>query len=211
MGMRHSLNPGPFNNKEHMLITIMANVGFNTPYTDNIILSQYLPIYFNQSFASSFSYQILIGLGTNFVGYGLAGLSRKFLVYPSYTVWPTSLVTIALNKAFHTETNVPVAGPFNKTYTWSRMKFFAIAFFGMFAYFWLPDFLFPALSYFNWMSWISPDNMVLNNIVGSKNGLGLNPLPTFDWNIIAFQYDPLVIPVFSSLNQLAGMTVGFFM
>jgi len=82
-GSRHSLNPGKFSRKEHMLITIMANVGANTPYTDNIIWAQYLPQYFNQSYAGQFSYQILIGLGTNFIGYGIAGICRKFLVYPS--------------------------------------------------------------------------------------------------------------------------------
>jgi len=82
-GSRHSLNPGKFSRKEHMLITIMANVGSNTPYTDNIIWAQYLPQYFNQSYAGEFAYQILIGLGTNFVGYGIAGICRKFLVYPS--------------------------------------------------------------------------------------------------------------------------------
>jgi len=42
-GVRHSLNPGPFSKKEHMLITIMANVSWNTPYTANIIWTQYLP------------------------------------------------------------------------------------------------------------------------------------------------------------------------
>ncbi len=41
-GSRHSLNPGKFSRKEHMLITIMANVAFSTPYTDNIIWVQYL-------------------------------------------------------------------------------------------------------------------------------------------------------------------------
>lgn len=30
-GVRHSLNPGPFNKKEHMLISIMANVGMTLP------------------------------------------------------------------------------------------------------------------------------------------------------------------------------------
>lgn len=34
MGVRHSLNPGKFNKKEHMLITIMANVAYQTPYTN---------------------------------------------------------------------------------------------------------------------------------------------------------------------------------
>jgi hypothetical protein len=113
----------------------MANVGFNTPYTDNIILSQYLPIYSNQAFAASFSHQILIGLGANFVGYGLAGVCRRFLVFPSYTVRPTSLVTIALNRTFHTEGSIPVAGPFKKTYTSSRMRLFTVACLAMFIYF----------------------------------------------------------------------------
>lgn len=42
-GIRHSLNPGKFSRKEHMLITIMAAVGAGTPYTDMIIWVQYLP------------------------------------------------------------------------------------------------------------------------------------------------------------------------
>jgi hypothetical protein len=96
-GIRHSLNPGPFTRKEHMLVTIMANVAYNTPYTNYIIWVQYLPQYFNQPYAAHFAYQILIALSTNFIGYGLAGLCRRFLVYPSYCVWPASLVTIALN------------------------------------------------------------------------------------------------------------------
>jgi hypothetical protein len=33
-GYTWSLNPGKFNMKEHMVITIMANVGFYPPYVD---------------------------------------------------------------------------------------------------------------------------------------------------------------------------------
>jgi hypothetical protein len=60
LGQRHSINPGKFNKKEHMLITsksathtrrnsgliralVMATVAFNTPYTSDIIVSQVLP------------------------------------------------------------------------------------------------------------------------------------------------------------------------
>jgi OPT family oligopeptide transporter len=132
MGKRHSLNSGKFNKKEHMLITIMATVGYNTPYTVNIILSQYLPQYFNQAYAAQFGYQILIGLGTNFVGYGLAGITRRFLVFPSYCVWPASLVTIALNRSFHSEAETPVPGPFGRIYSMTRMKFFMLMFGAMF-------------------------------------------------------------------------------
>ena len=37
-GHTWTLNPGRFNPKEHMVITIMANVGFTTPYTSNVCL-----------------------------------------------------------------------------------------------------------------------------------------------------------------------------
>jgi OPT family oligopeptide transporter len=78
-GVRHSLNPGRFSKKEHMLITIMANVSWNIPYTNEIIWVQYLPSYFNQAFAGQFAYQVLLGLSTNFIGYGMAGIVRRFL------------------------------------------------------------------------------------------------------------------------------------
>ena len=35
-GYAWNLNPGKFNLKEHMVITIMGNVGFNAPYTANV-------------------------------------------------------------------------------------------------------------------------------------------------------------------------------
>lgn len=37
----------------------------------------------------------------NLMGFGLAGLSRQFLVYPSYCIWPRSLATVALNQSLH--------------------------------------------------------------------------------------------------------------
>ena len=37
-GYTWSLNPGKFNLKEHMVITIMANVGFSTPFTNYVCL-----------------------------------------------------------------------------------------------------------------------------------------------------------------------------
>lgn len=210
-GIRHTLNPGPFSRKEHMLITIMANVGWHTPYTDNIIWAQYLPQYFNQSYAGHFGYQIVIALATNFIGYGIAGLTRRFLVYPAYCVWPASLVTIALNAAFHTEQNVPVQSPFKGVFTISRYKFFLCSFGVMFVYFWFPNYIFTALSYFSWMSWIAPDNVNLNAITGFNSGLGLNPWPTFDWNTLLFDnQDPLMVPFFNTVNKFFGMFFSMF-
>lgn len=117
-GIRHSLNPGPFSKKEHMLITIMATVGSSLPHSRYIseatpflldvtllillaVFTQFLEKYFNQPYSGSFGYQILLALSTDLMGYGLAGLLRKILVYPSYCIYPKSLVTIALNSSLH--------------------------------------------------------------------------------------------------------------
>ena len=211
-GVRHSLNPGPFNKKEHMLITIMSNVAKSTPYTNYIVWIQYLPTYFDQPWAISIGYQLLIALSTNFIGYGLAGLCRRFLVYPAYCVWPSSLVTIALNSAFHdqaTEAAV-VAGPWKTMWRATRLRYFMYAFGAMFVYFWLPNYLFAALSYFSWMTWIAPENANLAVITGSLTGLGFNPIPTFDWNIMTYNVDPLMVPFFSTFNLFLGMLGSMF-
>ncbi|KAK7611081.1 OPT oligopeptide transporter protein-domain-containing protein [Phyllosticta paracitricarpa] len=173
LGKHVSLNPGPFNKKEHMLIAIMASNALDVPYTTfigkarqsslvrihsltpfNPVFSQYLPQYFNQGYAGQFGYQVLVALGTNFVGYGIAGFLRRFLVYPTYCVWPTSLVAIALNESFHSGLalpvsfllmrevqltvlpggNPPVVGLKKRIYTASRLRWFTVVFVGMFMY-----------------------------------------------------------------------------
>lgn len=62
-----------------MLIAIMANTAQSLPYTQYIVWTQVLPQYFDQQYARSFAYQFLIALSTNFIGYGLAGLTRRFI------------------------------------------------------------------------------------------------------------------------------------
>ena len=128
-------------------------------------------------------------LSTNFIGYGLAGLTRRFLVYPSQAVWPTNLATMALIRAFHTESNNVVNG-----WAVSRMRWFMYCFTAMFIYFWFPGYIIQAMSYFNWITWISPKNVKLAAIAGSVTGLGLSPLPTLDWNQLVAISDPLINP-----------------
>jgi hypothetical protein len=132
MGRTVSLNPGPFNKKEHMLITIMASVSFSYPYTAFLIPTLALPQYFDQKYAYNFGFQLLSTLGINFVGFGLAGLFRRFLVFPAFALWPSSLATIALNKAFHSDRNEPVVGPRGWIIRRSRGEVFMMAFGAMF-------------------------------------------------------------------------------
>ena len=136
---------------------------------------------------------VTVALSTNFIGYGLAGLTRRFLVYPSQAVWPGNLAIIALNNAFHVESNNVVNG-----WTVSRMRWFMYCFIAMFVYFWFPNYILQAMSYFNWITWIAPENVKLAAIAGSVTGLGLNPLPTFDWNQFNVITSPLINPFFVS-------------
>ncbi|RCI17465.1 hypothetical protein L249_2656 [Ophiocordyceps polyrhachis-furcata BCC 54312] len=209
-GAKVNLNPGPFNKKEHMLIAIMANTSKSLPYTNFMIWTQVLPQYFNQQYARSTGYIFLNAFATNFIGYGLAGIMRNVLVRPSYCIWPTVFSTIALNAALHpsSESERCVRGPMGTTWSMSRYRFFLYTFSAMFVYFWFPNYLFQALSYFSWMTWIAPDNLKLNILTGMQNGLGLfNPLPTFDWNVITYVIDPLfqMMPSFTTFNAVAGM------
>lgn len=74
------------------------------------VFTQWMDKYFGQKYAKSFAYQILLALSTNIMGYGFAGLTRRFLVYPSFCLYPRSLVTIALNKALHNGESGPDQG-----------------------------------------------------------------------------------------------------
>ncbi|RAK95546.1 OPT oligopeptide transporter [Aspergillus ibericus CBS 121593] len=207
-GTRYSLNPGPFNRKEHMVISIMASAGGTLPSSRYIIFTQWLDRYFGQPYAKHFGYQILLALSTDLMGFGLAGLLRRFIVYPSFCVWPRSLVTIALNTSLHNEENHSVPGPFRTIFNISRFRFFLIAFALMFVYFWFPDLIFGALSTFNWLAWIAPNNFNLAAITGIKKGLGFNPLPTFDWNIVTHALDPLIVPLRVTINTFFGVLLG---
>ncbi|KAF5001482.1 hypothetical protein FGRMN_1013 [Fusarium graminum] len=92
----------------------------------------------------------------------------------------------------------------------SRFNFFGIASGAMFAYFWLPNYLFAGLSWFSWMTWIA-NNRDLATITGGHTGLGLNPLPALDWNIATMGCDPLMVPSFTAFNLFSGSLLSFFL
>lgn len=109
---------------------------------------------------ASISYQILLILSTQILGYAIAGLTRRYLVRPSGMIWPATLSSTAMFATLHQEENRPADG-----WKVSRWKFFMMVFFGSFAFYFLPGLLMPALSYFNALTWIAPKNVVLANLV----------------------------------------------
>lgn len=199
-----TFNPGPFNMKEHMLISIMANASWGGAYaSDMIAVLRVKEFYNNDALAGTFGFQLTLILSTQLMGYSIAGLTRRFLVYPREMVWWDMLLEITVLRALHAkDDNLPVHG-----WKISRMKFFFACGIAYGIYFILPDIFFQSLSYFNWTTWIAPNNVKLAIITGTVSGLGLNPFPTLDWN---FMYtDPIVTPLWSILNSYGGMLIGF--
>jgi OPT family small oligopeptide transporter len=74
----------------------------------------------------------------------------------------------------------------------------------MSVYFWFPGYIIQAMSYFNWITWIAPDNVNLAAVTGSVGGLGLNPFPTWDWTLLTAAADPLINPFYTIFNLFLG-------
>lgn len=185
------MNPGPFNVKEHTVITVMAKVVELGAYATDLVLSQEL--FYGQNFG--YGYEVMVCLSTQLIGFGIAGLFKRFLVWPSSMIWPGAIVNAALFNTLHKSYNQK-----DKKHM-SRQRFFVIAAAASFAWYWFPGYIFTALSWFNWVCWIAPDNGVVNALFGYSSGLGMGFL-TFDWAMISFTGSPLVIPV--SLAQFTS-------
>ncbi|KAK9469149.1 OPT oligopeptide transporter protein-domain-containing protein [Lipomyces arxii] len=204
-GVRHSLNPGPWNYKEQMFATVMVNVGGSGSNFAGYVITLKLARFFDQKWVG-FGFMFLMNFSTQYFGFGMAGILRRWCVYPVKTMWPTVLPTLALNRALLMRESVrPVHG-----WVITKYKFFFIVFVCSFVYFFVPSFLFQALSTFNWITWIAPQNVTLAIVTGSYLGLGFNPVTTFDWAVIN-NSSPLVVPFFSTMNQYIGLIIGALM
>lgn len=188
-------NPGPFNMKEHVLITAMANCCYNTAYAVDIITVQDLWYNSPMGFGGGF----LLILTTQLIGFGMAGVLRPYLVYPSSMVWPANLANISLFRSFHL--------PDGEWSGMSRYKYFLLCFGGMFVYYWLPGYLFQVLTFFSWACWIKPSNRALSQMTGGASGLGILAL-SFDWStIVSFLQSPLVVPAWAIANIAVGAAI----
>ncbi|KAL0950706.1 hypothetical protein HGRIS_007482 [Hohenbuehelia grisea] len=198
-GYTWSFNPGPFNIKEHVCITVMANVVVGGAYATDVIATQ--KIFYNQQL--SFAYQILLVLSTQVLGFSLGGILRQFVVWPSSMIWPGALVNSALFNTLHKNYGKRDRGHI------SRERFFCYVVLGSFIWYWVPGYLFTGLSMFSWVCWIAPNNVVVNQLFGVASGMGMGMF-TFDWSMIAYIGSPLVTPWWSELNTAASLVLCFW-
>lgn len=161
----------------------MANVTAGGAFATDTILAQ--RVYYGVH--TSASYQIFVTIGSQLLGFSLAGIARRYLVWPSAMIWPGALVNCSLFTTLHKSYG-------HKDRHISRQRFFLYAMAIGFVWYWIPGYLFTALSVFNWACWIAPENMVVNALFGTSTGLGMGIL-TFDWSMITYIGSPLVTPV----------------
>lgn len=189
-----SLNPGPFNMKEHVLISIFANAGsafgYGSAYAVSIV--NIIKAFYVRSI-SFFAGWLLI-ITTQVLGYGWAGLLRKYVVEPAHMWWPSTLVQVSLFRALHEKDDQRM----------SRAKFFIIALTCSFSWYVVPGYLFPTLTSISWVCWIFSKSVTAQQIGSGMKGLGLGAT-TLDWTVVAsFLFSPLICPFFAIMNIFVG-------
>ncbi|KAI6701575.1 hypothetical protein NL676_015899 [Syzygium grande] len=189
-----SLNPGPFNMKEHVLISIFANAGsaFGSGSAYGVGIVNIIKAFYHRGI-SFFAGWLLI-ITTQVLGYGWAGLLRKYVVEPAHMWWPATLVQVSLFRALHEREEQRM----------SRAKFFLIALICSFSWYAVPGYLFSTLTNISWVCWAFSNSVTAQQIGSGMHGLGLGAL-TLDWTAVAsFLFSPLICPFFAIVNVFAG-------
>ncbi|KAF7088512.1 hypothetical protein CFC21_091615 [Triticum aestivum] len=191
-----TLNPGPFNVKEHVLITIFANAGAGTVYAIHVVTA--VRVFYGKNL--TFFASLLVVLTTQVLGFGWAGIFRRYLVEPAAMWWPSNLVQVSLFRALH-EKEVRSKGGF------TRSQFFLVAFVCSFVYYIFPGYLFQMLTSLSWICWVFPNSVLAQQLGSGLYGLGIGSIG-LDWaSVSSYLGSPLASPWFATANVAAGFFI----
>lgn len=194
-----SLNPGPFNLKEHVLITILANAGSNSVYAVNIITI--VKAFYHRDLHPMAAF--LLSQTTQMLGYGWAGIFRKYLVDSPYMWWPANLVQVSLFRALHDKEVRPKGGQ-------TRLQFFLLVLTTSFAYCLIPNYFFPSIAALSFVCWIWKESVTAQQIGSGRYGLGIGSF-ALDWSAASsFLGSPLATPGFAIINILVGFCLTLY-
>ncbi|KAG0452073.1 hypothetical protein HPP92_025884 [Vanilla planifolia] len=191
-----SLNPGPFSIKEHCLISIFAGTGAGSPLGVAILTIIHAFYHRGINLMAAF----LLVQTTQLLGYGLAGIFRKYLVDSPYMWWPGNLVQVSLFKALNQKEK-------RKKGTLTRLQFFLTVFIASFAYYAVPGFLFPAISTISVLCLVYKKSVTMQQIGSGLHGLGIASFG-LDWSTVAgFLGSPFASPASAIINTM----ISFFL
>ncbi|ONK55788.1 uncharacterized protein A4U43_C10F990 [Asparagus officinalis] len=180
--------------KEHVLISIFANAGsaFGSGSAYAIGIVNIIKAFYRRRISFAAGWMLIIT--TQVLGYGWAGLMRRYVVDPAHMWWPGTLVQVSLFRALHEKENTRS----------SRAKFFTIALICSFAWYAVPGYLFQTLTTVSWVCWAFPNSIRAQQIGSGMKGLGLGAF-TLDWSAVSsFLQSPLTYPFFSIFNVFIG-------
>ncbi|PSR99972.1 Oligopeptide transporter like [Actinidia chinensis var. chinensis] len=198
-----SLNSGPFNMKEHVLISIFANAGsaFGNGSAYAVGIVNIIKAFYGRNISFFASWLLIIT--TQVMGYGWAGLLRKYVVEPAHMWWPSTLVQISLFRALHEKEDEDD----NEKKRMSRAKFFVIALTCSFLWYLFPGYLFQTLQSISWVCWAFPHSVTAHQLGSGLNGLGIGAF-ALDWSVVAsFLFSPLICPFFAIVNVFIGYSL----
>ena len=195
----HLINPGPFGMKEHAIASITASSASNGAGSSDVFGTQKL---FYRDIPVTDATALLSVVSIGLFGYGLAGIFRPIMVYPSEMVYWATLPLVDLFQAFHWE----------KSFSSRRNKMFWYSFCGMGLYEIFPAYIFPTLGSFSipcLASMHAPASLqqTLTNIFGGalgNEGMGLLSL-CLDWQYITSAQ--VALPLIQQANSWIGYVI----
>jgi hypothetical protein len=121
------LNPHPFNSKEHAAIVIMSAAAANAPLAIEVLAVQKL--YYGK--VPNAAICIFLIFASQCLGYGVAGLLRRTLVYPTKMLYPANLPLNSLLETLHGE----------KREVQKKLRVFYIGFLALFFWEFFPEYM----------------------------------------------------------------------
>jgi OPT family oligopeptide transporter len=188
------LNPHPFNKKENAFIVIMSSAAATAALGTEVLAVQRLFYNVTPNPAAS----IFLLFSSQLLGYGLAGLFRGSLLYPSKMLYPTMVPLVSMYDTLYKDHNT---GANRK-----KFKVFWIVFFAIFIWEVFPEYIFPLLTGFSIFCLADQNNAVFTNVFGGSNGnegLGLLSI-CFDWQYISGGINPMTIPLKAQVSNFIG-------
>jgi hypothetical protein len=119
------LNPGPWNKKEHAAAVIMASAASVSALSTEALAVQKL---FYGGYPNTAA-GVFITMSSQLIGYGIAGMMRSTLLWPTKMLYPANLPITTVLETLHRD----------KSETKKRLKVFWIIFVALFCWEWLPE------------------------------------------------------------------------
>src|ERR1700759_347706 len=151
---------------------IMSSTASSAPLAMEVLAVTKL--YYNTNINPFVGFLLIIS--TQCLGYGVAGVLRSVLTYPTKMLYPSTLPVASLIEVLHGE----------KSEVKKRLRIFYIGFTALFLWEFFPQFIMPLLTGISIFCLTKRDSMVFTRLFGGSNGnegLGFLSL-CLDWQYV---------------------------